>query len=406
MLKKDYKIETVISTKLKTTNIGNQALSDELISLAKNKNHYVVGRPFGLDKYSTKDINSTGIEGFESIAKTISKINITRKPDDTIFSKKTNLLDFKGNTVKTEPLRVIFRKLRKLFFSFFTVSPAYRKRLGLYNSTKNYLYSAAGEVSEEEFFFRQLLDLRIAQLKGVNTYAINQSTELKDGIYKDLLMHVYKHMKGITLRGKISKEFLIKGGVPEQIISLAPDTAFLTEVNLLELKKEIKKIGINFTKKTYDPKVIDVFLKDLLDQGYELEFITNDPYGDENIALVLESKFGIKPNLMSVDYHDYVKILQKFDLIISSRLHTNELAFTGGIPVVPIEGNLHKTKEVFELIDYPIPVVEYNSEDYASALKNSFEKLKKEFTSTQEWIREKLPLIRIEAKKNITLNAE
>ncbi|HMP98980.1 MAG TPA: polysaccharide pyruvyl transferase family protein [Cyclobacteriaceae bacterium] len=394
-------MKSLISTKLITTNIGNQALSDELIFLAEERRMQVVGRPFGLDNYTTSSLSNDLINDFEGIAAKIAKLTISENKSLKPTSKKAVLLPFGGTTVKTEPLRVIFRKFRKLYFRFYAVSPAYRKRLALYSKVDNYYYSAAGEVSEQEFFYRQLLDLRIAQLKGVKTYAINQSVELPEGNYKTLLLHVYKNMENIVLRGEISKSLLVGGGVPEHKIILAPDSAFRTTVPLKPFKSAVKKVAINFTKKTYVESEVIPFLEQLMKENYELFYVTNDPYGDEHVAKLINQKLGINYSLETLTYKDYVQFLQDFDVVISSRLHTNELAFTGGIPVLPIEGNMHKTTEVFKLIDYPLYTVQYKSQSYGNDLSKAFEILKTNFNNIQKFIRERLPLIAEQTKLNI-----
>ncbi len=252
------------------------------------------------------------------------------------------------------------------------------------------------------FFYRQLLDLRVAQLLGVKVCPINQSVELPDGLYKTLLGHVYAHSHHIVVRGDISKNELIALGVNAEIISVAPDSAFRTQVPFIQRNAFVKKIGINFTPKTYNPNQVDPFLASLIADGYELTFVTNDPYGDMGVAKTLQAKFNIDIQVETLNYKDYVKSLQFFDLIISSRLHTNELALTGGIPILPIEGNLHKTTEVFNFLNYPLNAVHYKSEHYRDDLVKTFREAIEKYASINQWISNSLENIRVLSNNNIS----
>lgn len=401
----------IVSTKLKTTNIGNQALSDELIQLSKelasdNLKFRIIGRPFGLDRYSIDQLDQLDIiASFERLAIVLSKkAKKYSKKSDHLFDGgtiQTNLLNIAGSTIRTESIRRLFRKLRKFYLSFFTFSPVYEKRLKCYHHSDFYLYSAAGEVSEEEFFFRQLLDLRIAQLLGLKVWAINQSIELPEGRYKQLCYHVYSKLDKIIVRGNTSRNELNLYAALHHIISLAPDTAFLTKVDLVAPRKEIRSIALNFTKKTYKQGLVAAFINKLITGGYKLTFVTNDPYGDSDIAKQLNTEYQISYVLETMTYRNYAKFLQSFDLVISSRLHTNELALCAGVPVLPIEGNLHKTTEVFELIQYPIKPIMYTTKNYGDDLFLGFEKLERNYDEIQLWIRKKLPEVALSARKNL-----
>lgn len=402
-------MKKLISTKLITTNIGNQALSDELInlsiSLGINIETKITGRPFGLDKYTITNLDASKlIDSFENLACDIAKTTYKFKESTHKWSETryTKLLDVDGSVVKTESLRRYFRILRRLYLNLYPYSPVYKERLIFYKQASYYLYSAAGEVSQEEFFYRQLLDLRVAQILGVKVCPINQSVELPEGKYKSILGYVYSKCHKIVVRGVISKNELISMGVNSEIIQIAPDSAFRTVVTPSKRNDKISRVGINFTRKTYKSEIVDPFVQKLLTDGYEVEFITNDPFGDMEIAKILHNKFKIAINVKTLDYKSYVKFLQNFDLILSSRLHTNELALTGKIPVLPIEGNVHKTTEVFEHINYPIKVIDFRSSEYSSLLFQSFNLIKDDYIEIQNWIDNNINNISKAAEKNIS----
>ncbi len=99
-------MKIITSTKLITTNVGNQALSDELIimcqeDISTNIGFKIVGRPFGLDKYSIYDLDENNlITSFDKLAQSIA--NSAKKgisPAKWSYYQFTNLLDVSGTTV-------------------------------------------------------------------------------------------------------------------------------------------------------------------------------------------------------------------------------------------------------------------------------------------------------------------
>lgn len=406
----------LLSTKLKTTNIGNEALSNELIKLAgdfsnKDTNFKVVGRPMGLDRYTFLNLPAGNpVDEFEKIAVKIANNakSLPTEPfkESNLNTVATNLLSVDGNIVKTEKYRRIARNIRKFLYGFLLYSKQYENRLKIFKSVDYYLYSGAGEVGKSDFFFRQLLDLRVAQLMGVKTCAINQSVEFPKGLNKDILVHVYSKMHKIVTRGEISKQVLNELGVPENIMFVCPDTAFRTKATQNEKKNFQKNIGINFTDKTFKKEHVFPVIDNLIKNGYTMTFISNEPNGDLSIATFLKEKYNIPYVMESLSYESYTSSLSKFHFIVSSRLHTNELSLTAGVPVIPIEGKIHKTREVFSFINYPITPVDFNSSTYGEEIQSQIDMMEKEFFNIQSWIYDNLNNISKEASKNISIPIE
>jgi polysaccharide pyruvyl transferase WcaK-like protein len=401
----------LISTKLKTTNIGNQALSDELIKLASdytNKCDFIVeGRPFGLDKYTFDYFDKNDpIAEFEKIAQKIAG-EAMKFPKQNAFKSdlnkvRTNLLDVEGSVVKTESLRRVARKFRKFYYSFFLFSSAYKKRLQLYNSVDYYLYSGAGEISNGDFFLRQLLDLRIAQIMGVKVCAINQSVEIDANIESKLLNYVYSKMYKIVVRGNLSLELLIKGGIDKNNIVVCPDTAFRNKFNFITKEKFSKNIAINLTPKKYDKEKYEGLISKLIQSNYKITFVSNEPMGEKSLATELKEKFKIETAIQTLDYPSYSKFINQFDFLISTRLHSNELAITAGVPVIPIEGNIFKTQEVFKFVNYPIEVLKINDKNFLDKIWSNVEYVENNFQEIQSWISNNIEKISCDSAKNIS----
>lgn len=401
----------LISTKLKTTNNGNQALSDELIKLAQDFTNEcefkIVGRPFGLDKYTFDYFNiENPIAAFEKVAQNIAvraeKLDNINFQKSDIQNVRTNLLDVDGSVVKTEKLRRVARKLRKFYFSFFLYSNTYEERLKVYKSVDYYLYSGAGEVSNEDFFLRQLLDLRVAQILGVKVCAINQSVEIDSGVEKTILNYVYSKMHKIVVRGNLSKELLVRNGLDHNLIEVCPDTAFRNKVDFKVKKNFSKKIAINFTPLKYDKIKFEELINKLINSNYQITFVSNEPLGEKQFVSGLNKKFDIPSEIQSLDYNEYSKFLSQFDFLISTRLHSNELALTAGVPIIPIEGRSFKTNEVFSLVDYPLEVLTVNDPDFVNKIWKNIEYIEHNFEEIQSWIVKSLPDISIKSAKNIS----
>ncbi|QBZ97869.1 polysaccharide pyruvyl transferase family protein [Flavobacterium sangjuense] len=401
----------LISTKLKTTNIGNQALSDELILMAReftteNNRFKVTGRPVGLDKYKFDSLDKLNpVAHFEGIAQKIAekarKLKKLTFDNGDLAIVKTNLLDVEGNIVKTEKLRRIARKVRRFYYSFFLYSKKYENRLALYSNMDYYLYSGAGEIGFSDFFLRQLLDLRVAQLLGVKTCAINQSVELTEGIEKEILMHVYEKMHKIVVRGEISKTLLVSNNINQNIITVCPDTAFRNKVEIVPKKTFDKSIALNITPKTYDKYNYDTIIKKLLEHNYKITFVSNDPMGEKELAEQLHKKYNFPIIIKSLNYKEYSEFIKEFDVLISSRLHSCELALTAGVPVVPVEGNVHKTTEVLSFVEYPISVVNAKSDSFVEELWANILYVENNFIAIQNWILDNRMGISENATKNI-----
>ena len=93
-------------------------------------------------------------------------------------------------------------------------------------------------------------------------------------------------------------------------------------------------------------------------------------------------------------------LLSKLELVISVRLHTNELALAVNTPVIPIEGALFKTKEVFELIQYPLRVADVRNEGWVEETLERLEWVYQNYGMLQDWTAQNLPTIRRAAEEN------
>lgn len=395
-------------TKLTTTNIGNQALSHEIIDLFKNKvgekNLIVAGRPLGLSIFDFEEIKNSRepVKLFEKWAD-IAFRKYQKSSKKIIFQshiKGVKLNTSESSELKYDSIKSLLRPLKRKLSKLAIYESVYENRLNQINSSDLLVYSGAGEVGDTNVFLRQLLEIRIAQKLGKRTAAVNQSVVVKTSVYEKLLLHVYGKMEKVVVRGQISIDLLIKCGINPAILALAPDTAILTKVPSLR-KTNNKLVGINFTKGIkYDVKTAKKVIDHVKSFGNELIFITNEPIGDKKIEMELLEEFGIKGFPLINSYIDYAERLSEFKYLISTRLHTNILALSVNVPVIPIEGNIFKTTELLSQLKYPINVVNAYKENWEEVLIDEISKLENNEYNLNDYINDVLPQMKEDVKKN------
>lgn len=408
--------KVLLITKLKTTNIGNQALSDELVKLYERSNglYHVTGRPQGLFGYSLEKLKKQKdpVAEFEKWADNLVKR--LQGSNGAAFQSQTRyveLLSFEDFKVKNDG---IFQAIKNIFRKFIHTesffAKTYKKRFSLVESSECVVYSGAGEVGDNNIFLRQLLELRVAQKIGKKTYAINQSVETVQKPMMDVCGHVYKNMDKIFVRGEISKSNMIKMGVAPDIINCCPDSAFLNPTpptDQIELMRnryslDLPAVGINATKVAGDTGKWEEIIKTIKELGYNVYFISNDPFGDKEVGEKIAAQFGVTAILDFIPYPQYAALLANFSFVISCRLHTNELSLTGGTPVLPIEGSHFKTKEVFEFVNYPVPVVNTSTANWPEQIIKSVRAINEDNSSVRTFI-DQLNEVRKRSERNLVL---
>ncbi|MBX2888626.1 MAG: polysaccharide pyruvyl transferase family protein [Ferruginibacter sp.] len=394
-------------TKLKTSNLGNEVLSTEIIRLFKenNKNDVirVNGRPMGIEGYFVNRIIKSKLPSQQLdkwAEKIASQINKIAPIEFAANNPKIILVKEQSPKMKWEPIKAKLRPLKRLLGITKVFFPAYQPRAAYLKSADWLVYSGAGEVGDNSVFLRQLLEIRVAQKLGVKTAAVNQSVVIKTPLFQQLTAHVYGKMEKIVIRGTQTQRNLIKYGVPENIIELAPDSAINATYNG-SVVRDKRKIGFNLTPRlNVNNAQIETIIKHLESLGKEIFFITNEPFGDLSMMNILQEKFGIKPISKLDGYKDYMEKLASLDWVISARLHTNVLSLATGTPIIPVEGNVFKTTELMEQLQYPIPVIDTAQNEWVGKLLAEVDKLDRGDYLIADYFTKVLPLVKEKAKRN------
>ena len=396
-------------TKLKTTNLGNQALSMELIKLFEEEvgkeNLYVGGRPLGLFGYSIDKLKSSSdpVRLFESWADAVVKKYRPLSASSNVFVSKVNQFKLTENkSLKLEKLKTFLRPLKRRIDKLFLLNKQYVKRLNAINASDFLIYSGAGEVSDNHVFLRQMLELRVAQKLGKKTGAVNQSVVVKHDAFKKIVKLVYGNMNHIVVRGAISKATIVSFGVPESIVFIAPDTAIKTSPDYSAVKKN-GLVGINFTPFiNFDWKDVGKIVDKVRSYNKDLVFITNEPLGDIPIIEKFKSDYNVGVLEESSDYLDFAKKIAAYEYLVGARLHANVMALAVKVPVVAIEGLVWKTKELFEQFEYPLPSVNVNDAGWVDSVIDSIEKIEENKIDFNHYFSNVLEKHKALVKNNVT----
>lgn len=370
-------------TKLKTSNLGNEALTNEIVklfseTLSSDDVLNVNGRPFGLDGYYRNRIkNSSNPTALldQWAQKMAAKI---KREKDQLFTSRVplvTLLKQETKELRFESIKARLRPLKRVLNSMKVYPQQYAHRAGLLKNADWMIYSGAGEVGDNNVFLRQLVELRAAQLLGIKTAAVNQSVVIRTPLFQKLTGHVYGKMNKIVVRGSVTRNNLISYGVPEHIIEMAPDSAINAQFTAAVTRLP-HRVGINFTPKCTllleDYKRVVEKLRAL---KLEPIFVTNEPFEDNHIAGLFKQELGVEVLTGVPDYHTYMQHLASCRFIVSARLHTNILALDTKTPVIPVEGNVFKTTELLQQLGYPLPTLNPQQAGWVDELIRTIENM-------------------------------
>lgn len=396
-------------TKLKTTNLGNQALSVELIKLFEGsvgkENLIVAGRPIGLFGYSIKilKISKDPVKLFESWADAVVKKYLSQNAGSSVFKSRVN--DFHLSNKKSlsyEKLKRMLRPLKRFIDKFFLFNKKYVRRLNAINSSDYLVYSGAGEVSDNHVFLRQMLEIRVAQKLGKKTGAINQSVVILNDAFKKVVSLVYGNMTHAVVRGNYSRNVIIESGVNKDKVSIAPDTAIKTNPPGWQFVKKNGKVAINIHEYIdFTWADIESILGKLKQYNREIVYVTNEPLGDNPTVRKFRNEFKIPILDDCADYLDFTKKLAEFDYLIAVRLHSNVLALAVNVPVIQIEGLVWKTTELFDQFEYPISTINVKNEGWQQEIMDAIDKIENGKIDFDYYFKNVLPKHKESVIKNV-----
>ncbi|MFC3580126.1 polysaccharide pyruvyl transferase family protein [Sphingomonas hylomeconis] len=349
-------------TKVVTQNQGNQALSRAW--LATLEANYPERRvvpleraPSYLKRFTLAQLERAGdpITRFKEIAADLARQASSAGPAH--YPARTEIRHKSSITqpLKTARLRQLL-KVRSRLSSLGLGRAEYRKRLAQIRDAGMLVMNPAGEFFPQggETVLIYLLELRVAQLLGVPTVMVNLSFEVENPLLRRLAAYVMDQCHALEFRDDESAAaYREAGGV--RSAAILPDAALLTPppaaqqafaggatIALAINALQVRAAGL-------DADWI-AFFDRLGSEGFDPVLTSNEWTTDEPFWADLLQGGKVRSEGREADCSEYVALLGRYDVVVSSRLHTCVLAIIAGTPVVPVETGTFKLTGFFKQI--------------------------------------------------------
>lgn len=248
----------------------------------------------------------------------------------------------------------------------------YARRLRAVRETGNLVLNAAGEFWEAavDVPLRHLVDVYFAQMLGCRTAIINHTFSVRDKLTLELARRVYARLGYVSVRDQQSRQNVVDLGVAPERVNVTSDLVFLAEPQAVEGAAPARvAICPNTAFRSELDRDWGLLIEELRSQGASCALCSNDFPTDGDLLERLASRFSLPIVGRGLGYRDYAGVLGKFDLVISSRLHTGILAMTASTPVLPVEGLTFKITGAMKEIRNPLSVVDFASPGWLERAK-------------------------------------
>jgi polysaccharide pyruvyl transferase WcaK-like protein len=251
-----------------------------------------------------------------------------------------------------------------------------------------------------------LFELFLAKKLGKTVISMNQSISIKKPINRKMLFQIYSMMDFHMTREAISMAELVDMGIPGERVIASCDSAFAADFTVTEPdiqrileKNNLTAGGVGIAIRG-DRKVDYQKLKNLIDlvrQKYQkkIYFFSTCKAHDMAVFKALSKSSGI---FLLQDENNYKLLTQQMkylDLIITDRYHVAIFGIIANVPILAFNPQTIKMKGLFELIDYPFPVLShetFQANELAEIIGQVFgrkDEIKKKFAKAYQQLREK-----------------
>jgi len=218
--------------------------------------------------------------------------------------------------------------------------------------------------------FRLLGSLYAFKRGGARVYAVNQTVDVRpDGPAAGLIRLVYPVLDRVAVREPRSLSLMNALGLSAELVG---DAAYaLPVMPQKEREERFQHYGIDrpfvavcasssLGRDRQSVAKVDRLLETLADLGSKLVFLANTKT-DLYLAKQLQAKHSLRIiDYEAADYLDAIAIISMASPIIGGRQHPNIFAAKYGVPFVGLDGNTHKMRGVAELLNYPLPVFQWD----------------------------------------------
>lgn len=388
-----------VLTNMKPTNVGNQALSTELLRLVQRLRPDAVveaiGRTGGLQHLRPGRVEDVPrlLEEWTAELVTGARCGLAGEPLRAYAGELVPLarrsrvrLAVRGVTTALR-LRARAKDLLQRLGVRSTGAQRQPARMARMARSEIVIYNPAGELNPHPGSFdvvlRSLVEVLAARRMGARTYIVNHSVECPDAFAEAVVVLVYRQMSGVIVREQRSRDELERLGVPSALITVVPDIAFLTPppANVTQLApadrvpdKQLVGLSINYWDAHDHEEGWVEFVAGLRRRGREVMFVSNALGQDVGFARQLSRRCGLRVQARDYDYQDYSALLSRLRVVVTNRLHTGVLAYVAGTPVVPVEANRFKVTSLFREIGYPLDAIAPGQAGWVAALTDAVER--------------------------------
>jgi len=389
----ERKLLTAITRK-KTINIGNEALSSELINIlqkialpSEKMVKSLERAPKHLSKFSWQSLNIPAAERIAKIEGWISQLSHI----EPVVTEKNNENGVQLVFEKPQNKKIISIKerlqLRRIAAELGFYRDEFSMRLGDYSRSSCVILNPAGELNPHSIDppLRMMMELMTAKRMGSRVGVVNFSYEITQPELAPVFGYLFNQCDFVCIRDSLSKQILLDSGVSNAKITLVPDLVFMAEpckrfdstqaMAALKLDPH-SSVAVVINGKTGLSSPEDwVSLIELIHKtGKKAVLMSNELSSDLNFLKQVAAASGALLVDRQYSYKEYSALLSKFSLVVSNRLHTCILAMVAGTPVVAIEPILRKVRGALFDVGYPLPVPSVREQDWVMTAWQAFQR--------------------------------
>ena len=180
---------------------------------------------------------------------------------------------------------------------------------------------------------------------------------IKNFLMRKKIIKLFKNAQFIAVRDKLSKQYLVSWGVPSNSIEVTKDVALTTQRNTEKQLNNKLKVGIHFSgdelTKYGKMDAFILFVKYLI-TNYDVFLVEDEPNQSKNYraGTLFDRLKNENIIIPSIDYKSpelLLNDLQKFDCLITSKLHVGILGYSFLIPVLSVPKH-QKTQRFYKQI--------------------------------------------------------
>jgi colanic acid/amylovoran biosynthesis protein len=289
-----------------------------------------------------------------------------------------------------------------------------------------------------------LYSINLGSVFNIPTYLCAQSIgPLTNPRIRKIAISVFNRATLVTLREKLSDEFLKSIGVNEEKLLVTSDTAmtmdYMKETEARKIVEERegftlpeKFVGLNLSaiiakwvkdagdnKEEYEEKYIKILARVAKELSNEssvvlVPHVTRDDTDDRKLSekvMLAAKELGVKKIYMLKDHYiaqELKGIISLSEVFVGCRMHATVGAISTGVPTLAI-GYSHKYKGVigqkFDVEEMVLDVREVTYDEFESSVLNSVKDLLANRAKYTEKIMKHLPNIKVESKSNFEIIA-